>query len=141
MSGEALTRLRRALMRLSRSLRTASAEEGLTPTESSVLATLMRVGPCRSGDLAAAEALNPTMLSRVVGRLEAQGLAARSTDPDDARATIVRATTAGRRRMRSLRARRGALLQARLESLSAAEIDDILRALPALEALADEDRA
>ena len=49
----------------------------------------------RAGDLAAAEALNPTMLSRVLAHLEEAGLAARAADPGDGRATRAEATAGG----------------------------------------------
>jgi DNA-binding MarR family transcriptional regulator len=137
-SEESMARLRTAVMRLGRSLRAASAEEGLTPAQSSVLATLVREGPMRAGDLAAAEALNPTMLSRVLAHLEEAGLAARAADPADGRATRAAATTAGRRLIVRLRARRSALLAARLEALPAEHVDALMDALPALEALAGD---
>ncbi len=137
-SEESLVRLRTAVMRLGRWLRTASAEEGLSPAQSSVLATLVREGPMRAGDLAAVEGLNPTMVSRVLAHLEEAGLAARAADPGDGRATRAEATTAGRRLIGRLRARRGALLRARLEALPDDQIDALLAALPALEALAGD---
>ena len=57
-------------MHTARRLRAAAAEEGLSPAQSGVLATLVRQGPMRAGDLAAAESVNPTMLSRILGHLE-----------------------------------------------------------------------
>ena len=135
---ETLVRLRRAIMRVDRRLRALSAEEGLTPARSSALATLVRGGPMRAGDLAAAETLNPTMLSRVLGHLEEAGLVRRAPDPADRRATLVEATTAGRRLMARLRARRVALLRARLDALPPDQVEALLAALPALEALGDE---
>jgi DNA-binding MarR family transcriptional regulator len=72
-----------AVGRLARELRTISAAEGLSPTESGVLAILDRSGAMRAGDLAEAEAINPTLLSRVVGRLEDADLVARERDPED----------------------------------------------------------
>ena len=137
-SEEALARLRTAIMRLGRSLRAASASEGLTPAQSGVLATLVREGPLRAGDLATAEALNPTMLSRVLAHLEEAGLVVRAADPGDGRASRAAATPAGRRLVGRLRARRGALLRARLEALPADQVDALMAALPALEALAGD---
>src|SRR5262245_38226908 len=110
-------------MILNRRLRALSTEEGLTPAQSSALATLVRNGPMRAGDLAAAEAVNPTMLSRVLAHLEEAGLAARVADPRDGRATMVEATPAGRRRLGRLRARRGALLRARLDALPPGQVE------------------
>ncbi len=87
---ESVIRLRNAVLRVARRLRTSGDPEGLTATQSSVLATLVRQGPMRAGDLADAEALNPTLLSRVLGHLEARDLASRGPDPEDGRATIAR---------------------------------------------------
>jgi DNA-binding MarR family transcriptional regulator len=134
---EEVDRLRVAAMRLARSLRTASADEGLTPAQSGVLATLVREGPTRLGDLAAAEGLNPTMLSRVLGHLEEAGLARRRADDEDRRVSWAAATPAGRRLMTRLRRRRNALLLAHLDRLSEPDAGTLLAALPALERLAD----
>ncbi len=142
MDEESVIRLRDAIMRTARRLRTTAVDEGLTPTQSGVLATLVRQGPTGVGELAAAEAVNPTMLSRVLAHLEEAGLARREAAPGDARCTVARATPAGRRLLQRLRARRAALLLARLEELDDDQVAALLAALPALEALAalDEDR-
>lgn len=137
---ESVTRLRNAVMLTARRLRAAAAEEGLTPAQSGALATLVRTGPMRAGDLAAAESVNPTMLSRILGRLEEAGLIERAPDPDDARSTVARATPTGRRLIGRLRARRAAVLRERLADLTPEQVDALRVALPALEALAEIDR-
>jgi DNA-binding MarR family transcriptional regulator len=124
-------------MRTARFLRTQAADEGLTVTQSRVLATLVREGPATPGDLAAAEALNPTLLSRVLGHLEGEGLARRAAHPTDRRCSTIQATAAGRRRVGRLRARRVALLLDRLAHLPRADVAALQAALPALEALAE----
>ena len=124
-------------MRIGRWLRAASAEEGLSPAQSAALATLVREGPMRPGDLAAAEALNPTMLSRVAGHLAEAGLVERTPDPQDGRASLLRATPAGERLIARLRARRAALLVERVRELEPEQARGLLEALPALEALAE----
>ncbi len=126
-------------MHTARRLRAAAAEEGLTPAQSGVLATLVRRGPVRAGDLAAAESVNPTMLSRILGRLEEQGLIERGPDPEDARSTVVRATSPGKRLIGRLRVRRAAVLRARLADLTPEQVAALRAALPALEALAEMD--
>ena len=143
MDEESVIRLRNAVMRTGRRLRATAADEGLTATQSGVLATLVREGPMRAGDLAAAEAVNPTMLSRVLAHLEEEGLVERAPHPDDARCTTARATPAGDRLLARLRARRAGVLRDRLRELAPADLDALLAALPALEALgrADEPRA
>lgn len=139
MDEESVIRLRNAIMRTGRRLRTTAADEGLTATQSGVLATLVREGPTRPGDLAAAEAINPTMLSRVLAQLEERGLVARSAHPDDARCTTAAATPAGARLLTRLRARRAEILRGRLAELDPDAVDALLSALPALEALSRVD--
>src|SRR5689334_248052 len=94
---ETAARLRNVIGRLSRRLRTTAAarEAGLTPTGISVLLNVNRTGPSRMADLAEAEGLNPTMLSRVVSDLVAAGLFERSSDPDDRRVAWVGVTKRG----------------------------------------------
>jgi DNA-binding MarR family transcriptional regulator len=133
---ESVIRLRDAIMRVGRRLRTTAAEEDLTATQSGVLATLVREGPRGAGGLAAAEAVNPTMLSRVLAHLEERGLVQRRPSDDDARCTLVAATPAGRRMIGRLRARRAAVLGERLAALGPQEAAALVAALPALEALA-----
>lgn len=135
-SDEAVTRLRGAVMRLGRELRTTSTEEGLTPTQSSVLGALVREGSLGVGELAAAEGVNPTMLSRVLAYLTEAGLAERAPSAEDRRCARAVATPEGRRAVRRLRARRGQLLRDRLADLPPEQVADLLRAVPALEALA-----
>ena len=128
-------------MLTARRLRAASAEEGLSPAQSGVLATLVRQGPMRAGDLAAAESVNPTMLSRILAHLEGRGLIERGTDPEDARSTVAGATASGKRLIGRLRARRATVLRERLDELTPGEVAALRDALPALEALARMDEA
>jgi DNA-binding MarR family transcriptional regulator len=131
-----VSRLRVVLLRLARELRRLAADEGLTPAGAGVLGLLVARGPLRAGDVAAAEAINPTMVSRVLGELETAGLVSRNRDAADGRATIVRPTAAGTRRARALKKRRNAVLAERFGALEPAQLDALLAALPALEALA-----
>jgi MarR family len=63
-----VTRLRVALARLSRWLRRHELA-GLTPTQLAALATIGKTGPMRLGDLAAAEGIAPSTLTRLVTAL------------------------------------------------------------------------
>lgn len=139
MDEEGVIRLRNAVLRIGRRLRTPGADEGLTPTQSIVLAALVREGPRHAGDLAEAEAVNPTMLSRVIALLEERGLVERRGDPQDGRRTLVAATPAGTRLIERVRARRAALLLARLEKMPPEHVAALRAALPALEDLAREE--
>lgn len=133
-----VTRLRIALGRISRFLDRQSRGDQLTRTQASVLASVTRLGPIRLSELADVEGLNPTMLSRIVAKLEDAGLFARRPDPADGRASFVEVTDVGRAEQMRLRAERSQLLSARLDALPPDRAAELLAALPALESLADE---
>jgi DNA-binding MarR family transcriptional regulator len=134
------TRLRVAIGRLSRRLRTteAGAAAGLTPTRISVLLTVVRDGPVRLSTLAGAESLNPTMLSRVISDLVDAGLLARTSDHGDRRAAWVEATDAGYSLAERMRRERTDALNEALAGLSATDRRLMEKALPALESLAEQ---
>jgi DNA-binding MarR family transcriptional regulator len=133
-------RLRIAIGRLSRRLRTTAAGSaaGLTPTRISVLLTVVRDGPVRLSALVASESLNPTMLSRVIADLVDAGLVERTSDDGDRRAAWVQATDAGKRLTQRMRRERTDAVNAALEGLSPIERRLLDEALPALEALAEQ---
>jgi DNA-binding MarR family transcriptional regulator len=131
-----ITRLRLAIARVSRRLRTVPAGQGLTPTQLSVLAATVRAGSVRVSELATDEDLNPTMLSRIVSKLEAEGLLRRAADPDDARAVVVHATASGRRRHERIRAERTQALTQVLDQLDPTHVEVLVAAIPAIEELA-----
>ena len=64
-----VSRLRAAIGRLSRQLNASVADIGYSPSQLSVLGTVARRGPIGIGELAELEGINPTMLSRIVGKL------------------------------------------------------------------------
>src|ERR1700722_4829826 len=82
---ETAARLRPAGGRPGRRIRPTRVGADLTLTEATVLATTARHGPVGLSWLAREEGMNPTMLSRVVWRLEDAGLLARRPDPRDRR--------------------------------------------------------
>jgi DNA-binding MarR family transcriptional regulator len=136
--GEDVTRLRVALGRISRFLDRQSRGDALTRTEASVLATVARRGPVRLSELADIEGINPTMLSRIVAKLEDRGLLRRHPDPDDRRASRVEVTATGGAEQQRLRTERTELLTARLAAMPEPRAAELLAALPALESLADQ---
>jgi DNA-binding MarR family transcriptional regulator len=135
---DAVTRLRIALARISRLLDRQSRGDALTRTQASVLATVARLGSVRLSELADVEGVNPTMLSRIVAKLEDGGLLHRNPDPDDRRAARVQCTDVGRAEHLRLRTQRTQLLSARLATLPDAHAAELLAALSALESLADQ---
>jgi DNA-binding MarR family transcriptional regulator len=133
---ETAARLRTAVGRLSRRIRPTRVGAELTLTEATVLATTARNGPVGLSWLAREEGMNPTMLSRVVWRLEDAGLLARRPDPRDRRAALVDATPAGRKLHEKIRAERADALSQLIEHLGVAEREALDAALPVLEQLA-----
>lgn len=134
---EHVARLRVALARISRELDRQSRGDALTRTQASVLGTVARLGPVRITELADIEGVNPTMLSRIVGKLEDAGLLHRGADPDDRRCALVEATEAGQILHLRLRSERTRLLTRRLAAIPEQESRRLLDALPALEALTE----
>jgi DNA-binding MarR family transcriptional regulator len=137
-SEDEVTRLKIALGRIARLVDRQVSGDGMTRTQLSVLGTVGRLGPLRLGALAETEGLNPTMLSRVVGKLEADGLLERSTDPGDRRVAQVQVTEAGERMHRRLRGERTRLFTDALSRLPEEQEQALRSALTALESLARE---
>ncbi|MGH3763311.1 MarR family winged helix-turn-helix transcriptional regulator [Actinophytocola sp.] len=137
MDAEAVTRLRRVIGRLARLFNASSSSEGLTPTQASVLGLVAHRGPIGLAELTDLEGLNPTLLSRVVSKLDGDGLVRRQPDPADQRAVQLEATDAGHRTHARILAARTQTVAKILEDLSPDVSDTLAEALPALEALAE----
>nr|WP_277349656.1 MarR family transcriptional regulator [Planosporangium thailandense] len=105
----------------------------------SVLATLDKHGPLRSGELAAREAVTAPTMTRVLSSLAERGLINREPDPTDARSVRVSLSPAGLQALARIRSERTALLGARVARLTAEQRASLVAALPALEALIEED--
>jgi DNA-binding MarR family transcriptional regulator len=131
-----VARLRAVIGRLSRLLNASVADVGLTPTQLSVLGSVARKGPIGISELADLESVNPTMLSRIVGKLRDADLIARVAHPDDGRAVLVEATAAGRELHVRVQGQRSRVLSDRLHQVSPTQAAELLAALPALETLA-----
>jgi len=134
---DAVARLRRATAKLARVLNAPATEEGLTPTQSSVLGLVANRGPISLANLIDLERVNPTMLSRVIGKLDERGLLRRVPDPDDLRAAWVEVTERGSAVHQRIRDRRMATVAECIVELPARQVDALTRALPALESLAE----
>jgi DNA-binding MarR family transcriptional regulator len=137
MDDEAAIRLRRAVMKLARELNRSSTGAGLTPSQASVLGLIVARGPISLSDLGELEGLNPTMLSRVVSRLQAMDLIERIPDPADLRSASVVSAAAGRKVDRQVKARRAVAVSRCLELMPAENVAALTDALPALEELAE----
>jgi DNA-binding MarR family transcriptional regulator len=135
-----VTRLRVAIARLSRRLRRHELA-GLTPTQLAALSTVERSGPLRLGDLAAAEGIAPSTLTRLVAVLEELGYVQRYADPKDARASTLAITPKGHQTLEQLREEGTALLTQSLMLLTAEQRAALAMALPALERLGEDPAA
>jgi DNA-binding MarR family transcriptional regulator len=131
-----VARLRMVIGRLWRLMNASVADVGLTPTQLSVLGTVSRRGPIGVGELAALEGVNPTMLSRIVGKLGDADLIARVAHPADGRAVLVEATASGHDLHARAQEQRSEVLAARLAQLTPGQAAELLALLPALETLA-----
>ena len=131
------TRTRRAIGRLSRSLRQTRAGAALTPSQYEVLVTIVSQGPLRLADLALMEGLNPTMLSRIAGKLETSGLVERVADTGDGRVVHLAASQKGRELVHQVRGERADALAVALEGLTEEERRLLSAALPVLESLTE----
>jgi DNA-binding MarR family transcriptional regulator len=143
-----VTRLRVALARLSRRLRRHELA-GLTPTQLAALATIEKTGPMRLGDLAAAEGVAPSTLTRLVTALEDSGYVRRCADPSDARASTLTITAHGQEALErirtentlmltaSLKLQNTLMLTASLKLLTPEQRSALAAALPVLEQLAE----
>ncbi|WP_344309991.1 MarR family winged helix-turn-helix transcriptional regulator [Fodinicola feengrottensis] len=130
--------MRGVIGKLARQLNTSATGEGLTPTQASVLGLISGRGPLGLAELAELEGVNPTMLSRVVGKLTELELIHRIPDPADARAARVEVTPTGKKTHDRIKARRAAVVSECLDRLPVQTTRTLLEALPALEALAEQ---
>jgi DNA-binding MarR family transcriptional regulator len=137
-TGIDVTRLRVAIARLSRRLRRHELA-GLTPTQLSALSTVERAGPLRLGDLAAAEGIAPSTLTRLVTALEERGYVDRCPVPGDARASTLAIAPAGHAILERIRQESTTMLAESLRTLTAEQRAALAAALPALEQLAGPD--
>jgi DNA-binding MarR family transcriptional regulator len=138
MDADSVVRLRRVITKLARQLNASGATEGLAPSQASALGLIVARGPLTLPELTAIEDLNPTMVSRVVSKLEAMDLVRRVPDPDDLRTATVETTAAGRKLDRRIKAQRAALVARGLDSIDDEQRALLLAALPVLEALTGE---
>jgi DNA-binding MarR family transcriptional regulator len=136
MDDERAVRLRRIIIRLARQFNASSTGEGLTPSQSSVLGLVVGRGPLSLAQLGDLEGLNPTMLSRVVSRLQAMNLITRVAGPSDMRKVSVAATAAGALVYQHVQQRQSAAISRCLTQLDEPDAEAILASLPALESLA-----
>jgi DNA-binding MarR family transcriptional regulator len=129
------------LERLIGLFRSLSPASGLSLTAAGTLATLERSGPSRLTWLAVREGVTQPAMTQLIARLQDAGLVDRAADPADGRVVQVRITADGRAMLAGRRAVRAERLAGLLDRLSADERDVLAAALPAMDALANAQRA
>ncbi len=86
-----------------------------------LLSTIEDRGEARISDLAALDHCSQPTMTTQVRRLEDAGMVTRTTDPQDARAVLIKITAEGKKALQQARADRGAAVDPYLERLSEAD--------------------
>jgi DNA-binding MarR family transcriptional regulator len=115
---EIASRLRLSATRLARRLRQESGA-GLSPSQLSALAVIANHGPLTLGALAEHERVAPPSITKVVSKLESDGLVTRTPDPADRRICRVAVSPSGETLLEEIRRRKTAWLTARISQLDA----------------------
>ena len=118
-------------------LSTTTGDVNLERSAYGIMCKLADEGPQRLGALATAFGLDPSTITRQVQALEEIGLAARTTDPSDRRASILDLTETGREVLDSTRTRRRTKLQNALSDWPETDLTDFGRLLKEFNASLD----
>jgi DNA-binding MarR family transcriptional regulator len=113
---EIAARLRLSATRLARRLRQESGA-GLSPSQQSALSVIANQGPLTLGALAEHERVAPPSITKVVSKLEGDGLVIRTPDPADRRVCRVAISSDGAALLEESRRRKTAWLTERISEL------------------------
>lgn len=131
---EQASHLRLAIARTARRLR-QEANSPLSPTLTAALATIERHGPLTPSELARRERIQRPNATKMIARLEQDGLVHRTGDPADARSSLISISDEGHRMLVEARSKKDAFLSERLDQLSRADRETLARAAALLEDL------
>jgi DNA-binding MarR family transcriptional regulator len=132
-SGSLTSRLRLAVVRLNRRLRSRRVSAALSLTQLSAISMLYKCGELTPGALAARENVQPPSMTRVIAGLERAGYVRRKPHPTDGRQALVELTELGERYVSEDIVAREAWLGRRLAELSDEERDVLDRAAEIIE--------
>lgn len=121
-----------SLTRTTRIIAHRDAEKSVSGTPIALLHFVRDTDP-RLGDLAEKLHVKPSVASRAVAALEADGLVARVTDPEDARACRIHLTDSGRRHLQQRENRALDLVSEAFADWSADDAEHSVRLLQRLE--------
>ncbi|TKS53571.1 MarR family transcriptional regulator [Luteimonas yindakuii] len=122
-------------VRLPRVLRALDEAPQLSASEASALAVLVHGGAMNIGTLARHEAVRPPSMTRTVTRMEEKRLVRRRPDPLDGRGWVIEASARGRRLLLEGHARKLEPLVAWLHGLDDGQKQQLMDALPVLQAM------
>jgi DNA-binding MarR family transcriptional regulator len=103
-----------------------------------LLSTIDDQGAARISDLATLDHCSQPTMTMQVRRLEDAGLVTRTTDPDDARAVLIRMTPKGVRTLTQVRAQRGAVIDPHLDRLDPDDRETLAAAVQILRRLVQD---
>jgi DNA-binding MarR family transcriptional regulator len=125
-------RLHSAAIQVLRHARQADRQSAMGPAQLSALSVLVFGGPCSLRELADAEQVAPPTITRIVAALRRGGYVRLAPSPDDARSSIVEATTKGTAALEKARAARLDLIDGLLSRSEPADIALLGKALAAI---------
>lgn len=126
--------LRLAVTRMARRLR-READSALTPSLTAALATVANHGPLTPSELARREGIQRPNATKIIARLEEEGLVAREVDLFDQRSSHISLTPEGAKLLQEMRSRKDAYLAQRLAELPPEDQSTLARAARILEDL------
>jgi DNA-binding MarR family transcriptional regulator len=137
---ESATRMARELRtvfgRLYRRFKELSDNQGLTPSQASILSRLGKEGEASASDLAAAERVKPQAVVPTLAALEERALIQRRPDPEDRRRQLITLTQSGKAMFEGAQQEGDEWLASAIqERLSAAERKTLTEALTLIERL------
>jgi DNA-binding MarR family transcriptional regulator len=128
-------------MRLAQRVRQEAGNDAdLSPSRFSVLSFVVSNEQVRMSDLARAENVSKSTITRIVSRLADQEFVRLVPDPRDGRSTLVAATPAGREVVTATAAQFDAYLDERLRGFTELERTALQVAVLAMERLAEPER-
>jgi DNA-binding MarR family transcriptional regulator len=134
--------LRPTLLRLGRELRREARAAGVSPEQVAILVSIRHSPGICAGELAADERVSAPAMSKLVSRLERDGLVARTQSDVDRRRAGLTLTEEGQRVLRRVRSRRTAWLATRLNALEPEQLDAVADAIePLSRLLRDQERS
>ncbi len=130
---ESIARLRRAMRRAAR---VADPDNTLTVAQLELLASLAEHPGARPSELARLLRLAPSTVTTLINAIAPRGLISRNTEDSDRRAVAMDLTDAGHGALDSWQLTNTAILATAMAALPASQQRALIRAVPALDALA-----